>query len=248
MLPDIEVDDVTARQWGQDGTNDPRHEIIRAVEDCLRSGWARVHLSGVGQREEALADAFRGVGVLRASRRSTTSVIDALIPVSQESALPRSLSVRFGTGELPFHTDGAHLRVPPRLLVLYCAMDEERRPTRLLHWDAVERGLSDPQQLRREVFRYRSGRDSFLDTIAASHREYVRLDPGCMVPATRRADTLLGEIRERMTVLESEDEMWEAGAALVIDNWRVLHGRGQAERAGARVLFRLQLDLYPSAQ
>lgn len=225
-----------------------RSPVKAAVESCLNYGWSRLEIPLTGNDPALLADLFQIVGVLRRSRLVRRATVDTLIPTRSGEARAMSLSARFGTGELPMHVDGAHLLLPPRLLVLYCVANTEDRPTRLLPWDRLSAALPNSQRLQREVFCYRSGRRSFLDSIASWDRAFIRFDPGCMAAATRGARGLLHDVEERLRSLSADEIHLAAGSAIVIDNWRVLHGRGLAQREGERMLFRLQFDIHPSEQ
>ncbi len=198
-------------------------------------------MSWVGGSSTTLAEAFQNVGVLRGSRRRGGPV-DRLVPMPTEIARSQSLSARFGSGAFPLHTDGAYLRRPPRLLVLYCVRDTERRPTRLLRWDLDPPSAGLLSKLHRETYWFQNGRHSFLDTIVAPQRGFVRFDSGCMIPATRQASATLVELSTRLSARPCDDVHWVDGMALIIDNWRVLHGRGTAASFGTRTLLRLQLD------
>ena len=105
------------------------------------------------------------------------------------------------------------------------------------------RHLPHPDRLSREVFYVRSGPRSFVDSILARDRAFVRFDPGCMMPATREAEVLAAEVLACLADSAPVDARWAAGQGRVIDNWRVLHSRGTASRPGDRTLLRGWLDL-----
>lgn len=176
---------------------------------------------------------YRGLGV-----------VHDLCPIEEGKARRGSLSAKHGLGAFPPHVDGAHLNVPPRLVVLWCVADQEGRPTLLYDWSRVESHLNR-QQVEREVFVYRSGRSSRTGTIIGRGRAFVRYDPGCMHPATRNAAALLSQVTGALATLVPDVIEWEAGEGLVFDNWRMLHARGAPRSSGHRHLLRIWLDPNP---
>ncbi len=217
--------------------------VRRAIHRAVEVGWAILALKEIGTEQAQLAAAFTSEGALRRSRTSSPGLVDLLTPTQANHSERRSLSAQYGLGEFPLHTDGAYQPQPPRLVVLYCAHDQGGRPTRLFRWDDAEWTAERRSDFDREVFFFRNGRRSFVDTITAPSRHFVRFDAGCMLPATRGAARLLAEVRAQSDNWHMSTVDWEPGRTLVIDNWRVLHGRGPAAATGRRLLFRLQLDL-----
>ena len=203
----------------------------------LRSrGW--VSLTASTDLKAAVIHVARGLGDIVPARRGAMAEIFS--PRTSEGARGASLSGRFGLGPLPFHCDTAHWLVPCRYVVLACqATGTVRSPTLLLdtrelHLSGSERALASSA-----VFCVRSGRRSFYASILDATRPFLRIDPGCMEPIGEdavEAIKLFSRERERTTALAFD---WAAGDILVIDNWRVLHGRGnEAEADIGRTLVR----------
>jgi hypothetical protein len=156
-------------------------------------------------------------------RRGGPSVT-TLRPLDRGDSPENSLSAKYGKGDQPLHTDGAHLAKPPDVVILACE-ETSGTPTRL--W-TMRRGLftfTPPRHVRHGVFLVANGKDSFFST--AYSDVHFRYDPGCMVPCDARA-------RETVRYFDAEIESalehsWdEAGKFLVIDNRNVLHGRASA--------------------
>jgi alpha-ketoglutarate-dependent taurine dioxygenase len=120
-----------------------------------------------------------------ASRRGVP-LVDCLMLTKHEDAHPRSISALYGTGEFPFHTDGAYMRVPPRFTLLRLIEGKSDRITLLQ--DAYALPFSDEE--RREMFRdvrvVNGGRARFLTTVfnnsLVSGSTIVRHDHCCMRP------------------------------------------------------------------
>nr|WP_244571479.1 TauD/TfdA family dioxygenase [Mesorhizobium carmichaelinearum] len=72
----------------------------------------------------------------------------------------------------------------------------------------------------------RTGRRSFYSTILSPDRVFLRYDPGCLEAVDERGQAALRLMERRLAGGSPEVHHWHQGDILVIDNWRVLHGRG----------------------
>jgi hypothetical protein len=206
------------------------------VSAAQREGWA----SGSGD-----VDSIRRQGELFAwaevpTRRGDPSV-SVLRPTEPSAAQPRSLSVQFGLGLQPLHTDGAHLAKPPDIVVL---VSSHPSSTPTLVWVADLRMVksqgapgSMSAAFEHGMFLVHSGRDSFYAPVLAGGR--YRYDPGCMTACDARArevEDYLGAQLAQATAFE-----WTSGGqVLVLDNRRVLHARAAvAENDTSRELIRV---------
>ena len=216
--------------------------LSQAVMVALREGLGRFELPPDTTSSQLAA----GLPPLVAAREYRRKEDVHYLSMPERNARPGTLSAVHGWKPFPPHVDGAHLESPPRLVVLWCAADDERRPTLLYRWSDVE-AMVERNLIEREVFEYRSGRSSRVSTIVSGDREYVRYDPGCMRPATKRASDLLKLIGTILTDQPPRMIQWVAGDGVVIDNWSMLHARGTPENSGSRQLLRMWLDLKENA-
>lgn len=221
---------------------DDRLRLTKAIADAEKHGWALTNLESVGQDENRLRQACAPPAPLTGVGRCHKKAKTILVPRSADRLSTTSLSAVHGEGAFPLHTDGAHIAQPDRWIVLYCAADEQNRPTLLQHWREIETLVSQRELLAREVFYFCNGRRSFADTISCPTREFVRFDQNCMAPATTRANRLLRDVDYLLQTQSPTEISWYVGNAIVIDNWRILHGRGRANSDGARILFRQTLS------
>jgi hypothetical protein len=167
-----------------------------------------------------------------------------LRPVTESAAHPNSLSAVHGLGQQPLHTDGAHLQVPPDVLV-FIAERPSATPTQLWRPDAPGRRSGpltmSPAALDHGMFLVRNGRDSFY--ASAQSESGYRYDPGCMTPRDARAR----EVHEYFEQQSSRAcvHKWSAAyQVLVVDNRRALHARsavadGDLDRELTRIAFRI---------
>jgi alpha-ketoglutarate-dependent taurine dioxygenase len=172
------------------------------------------------------------------------SLCDTLIPTAANAAQAKSLSKLYDVGEFPLHMDTAHWPTPCRYLLLACITPgSARRPTMLLDTRRVPINGEQLSLLHTAPVRVKNGRNSFFSTIASKSRPFIRFDPGCMTPTSPegfQAMTILS--RENWpTSLEYLD--WLPGLIVIIDNWRVLHGRAKANIPDAdRKLLRISIQ------
>lgn len=145
-------------------------------------------------------------------------------PTRREDAPPNSLSAQFGLDAQPLHTDGAHERQPPEVVLLASANSNET-PTRLLRipddaWTPQFRDACD-----HGVFKVRNGANSFLCHATLGYRG-LRFDPGCMHACDQRSTEVARSLTTLEDRIEPTEHRWKAKDLLLIDNRRTLHGRG----------------------
>jgi Taurine catabolism dioxygenase TauD, TfdA family len=204
-----------------------------------REGWAWIpNLPGMDF--DALASAIGPVIKCRAGETRK-----ALVPYSIDAAPRYSMSAITGTGAQPMHTDCAYFLLPPRYVMLRCESPGEAQCcTHLWILDPEALLASQHKALLRPGWVARGGgrRPAFYAQVlnrSSNGQPFLRFDPCCMTPP----DSDHAQIEEVTTVLtalsEARQFTWQRGNALVIDNWRCLHGRGVgAEHAPGRRLER----------
>jgi hypothetical protein len=161
--------------------------------------------------------------------RAGGNLLETLLPTNSATAKPRSLSKIHGFGEFPLHVDTAHWLTPCRYVVLGCASTgTARRPTLLLDTRRLPLSKTQLSLLHSTPFRITNGRNSFFSTILSKSRPFVRYDPGCMTPTTPEGAKVLEILARDPWAACIETVSWEPAMLVLIDNWRVLHGRPQA--------------------
>jgi Taurine catabolism dioxygenase TauD, TfdA family len=201
-------------------------------ERLQTDGWAslKLGLDGIPCLKERVTEIARSLGSVVVGPGGT--LVETISPRSETTARAASLSHRFGCGALPLHCDTAHWIIPCRYIVLACmAVGSVRTPTLLVN--AHDPNFSGEERLlaRSKCFLVRNGRKSFYASIVDSKRSFVRIDPGCMEPVTEASATamrLYDFERQRSRIISFD---WKAGDVLIIDNWRMLHGRGNETAA-----------------
>jgi alpha-ketoglutarate-dependent taurine dioxygenase len=214
------------------------HDRLEGMEENLiANGWAIFAAQGstVDTLQKLISGIAWQLGSPRASRKGG-DLVDHLRPTSVDAAKPKSLSALYGNGSFPWHTDGAHWPVPPRYLVIACVQASEITAATAI-WDAYQSHALNSQAARQANFRVCNGAHSFYATAASPLHSYYRYDPGCMSPLDSTAQSLQKEIEVEGASVSGQIA-WMPGLIAVIDNWRCLHRRANAEQDTARYLLR----------
>ena len=88
----------------------------------------------------------------------------------------------------------------------------------------------------------RTGRRSFYGTLLPPGGAFLRYDPGCLEAICDRGRVALALVAERLASTRPHEHHWAAGDILVIDNWRMLHGRAACDVGSGRSLARILID------
>ena len=207
-------------------------DIMRQMTDRLaHQGWSPFDLSSLVEAEVSgqLLKLASSLGAVVAARRNGAAC-ELLSPMNSQQAKYRSLSKIHSHGEFPLHNDLAHWPVPCRYIILACIdPGGGNRFTRLLDTKRMTLSRSQLSMLHSEPFRVANGRRSFFSTILTRSRAFIRYDSGCM-SALSPTGSVAEEIFSHHRWTEHIEAIhWRAGSALVIDNWRVLHGRSHSD-------------------
>jgi len=173
--------------------------------------------------------------------------IQTLRPTPQFEASPASYSGTYGLDTFPLHTDLAHWALPPRYFLLRCIEGDPRISTPVLDGLVLQSAIGTVALHRALVQPRRplAGRVSLLRLLDMSGGTptLLRWDERFIRPVTRQAsDTwgrvvkfLLGSVVRQMSLLQ-------CGDTLIIDNWRMLHGRSNAVSGTIRHVERAYLE------
>jgi L-asparagine oxygenase len=170
------------------------------------------------------------LGVPTSDTRSEGIVKD-LHPQESQSSPHNTLSARFGTGAFPLHTETAYWRNPARYVLLHCVSPGTGgRPTLLVD---VTPNLGDAARdaLRDSMWIVGRTRRPFLVNVLESAGSGLRLrfDPECMSPAEKPAERALQLLDAFLATQPAISIGWRHGDLLILDNHRVVHGRGSSE-------------------
>jgi L-asparagine oxygenase len=140
-------------------------------------------------------------------------------------------SGHYGLGAFPLHTDLAHWAVPPRYFLLRCVVGADDVFTHVLPWTRVAESVG-VDALRKAVFGVRKHRIGSSGLLRALSRQdgadIFRWDPLFIKPLNHHAQTIASAMLDspwRNEVVKIS--LNQPGDTLVVDNWRMLHGRGE---------------------
>jgi L-asparagine oxygenase len=167
--------------------------------------------------------------------------IDKLLPSSKiptvQSLRPRQIaevkenqySGHYGFDLFPLHTDLAHWMLPPRYLLLRCLVGTDDVFTNLLP-SAHVFGLLGTAALEKAVLRARKRHFACSGLVRALslYREdqVFRWDPVFLEPLNRHAEALGRTMLDpALDEAANRVRLQNPGDTLIIDNWRMLHGR-----------------------
>lgn len=164
-------------------------------------------------------------------------------PLHHEKAHPRSLSAKYGLNALPFHVELSHRTFPCRYVLLGCiAPGKSCSETKLIDWRNLGFSSDELSFLEQVPILVRNGRRSFYSTILNSDRTFLRYDPGCIEAIDERGEIAIQLVEQRLASGVVLEHKWSQGDILIIDNWRILHGRGASESGSDRRLLRTLID------
>jgi alpha-ketoglutarate-dependent taurine dioxygenase len=215
---------------------------IAEIEKIRKEGWLKKNISLVSKLELLKIGEMLGHPI---SSRMNSGLIDELIPLDKSYASKNSLSFNHGTKGFPLHTDTAYKKNPVKYIILYMKNPGSgSRPTLLVDgYESIKTPLIK-LKLESAIFKIKNGKYSFLSNMLENTPSGIRLrfDQGCMIPATRDSSIILNEYIEILRRQQMSLVDWSTGDLLIIDNWRMLHGRGTAKNDDSdRLLYRLNI-------
>ncbi|MGM8850119.1 TauD/TfdA family dioxygenase [Salinicola halophyticus] len=163
--------------------------------------------------------------------RRKRSIVEVLKPKPAGLAYASSLSAQYQLSSFPYHVDTAHWPTPCKYIVMGCkSPGRDARKTFLIDWKSLQLDDSDINLLKSAVFLVKDGARSFYSSIISDNNFFIRYDIGCMHaigPDSEIALQTLSSAFNKSIKIEIE---WEEDDILVLDNWRLLHGRGRSSK------------------
>lgn len=158
------------------------------------------------------------------------AAVHTLAPRDSCEAGPNTYSGLFGLCGFPYHTDMAHWRKPPRYLLLRCIVGYAEVPTPLVDGLALAEAVGR-DTLKRSLVRPRrrvAGSMSLLRLLEEQGDDgmLVRWDQTFIQPASDAGVRGYALFRDALVEAPSISvSLVERGDTLILDNWRMLHGR-----------------------
>ena len=174
--------------------------------------------------------AFSGLGAV--VRLPGVAEVQVLTPHRTDHAPPNTYSGNFGIQAFPLHTDLAHWFLPPRFFGLRCVIGSRHVSTSLVDIkDLIS--IVGRRNLTRALVRprrpVRRNRPLLrLLSCRGDGSEIFRWDSLFVVPATNESQAICETVADGLASIDPK-EVWleNPGDTLILDNWRMLHGRSQ---------------------
>jgi L-asparagine oxygenase len=152
-----------------------------------------------------------------------------LWPRSADLAGRNTYSSIFGMGAFPLHTDLAHWPTPPRYLLLRCIVGFEGVTTPLLDGAEVAATVGEGE-LAYGLVRPRRRLNGAMPLLSLLERradtDLLRWDEVFLQPASGAGVKAMDEFGAAIAAGSPiQIALAEPGDTLVVDNWRMLHGR-----------------------
>jgi len=155
--------------------------------------------------------------------------VQVLIPRLQTEATPNAYSGTYGQGSFPLHTDLAHWFTPPRYFALRCVTGGAGVSTLLIDSKDLVAEIGD-LPLRRALVHPRrpiEGSRPLLRLLDRREAEsFLRWDSLFVSPATKESAATCAAVKRSLSAPATfKFILLRRGDTLVVDNWRMLHGR-----------------------
>lgn len=211
------------------------------IQDVTRDGYAFIErFMPLRQTSEVLGLIGNAITLMVGNR------VHSLTP--QKNAPPNTYSGAYGFGAFPLHTDLAHWYLPPRYLMLRCVRGFDSVATFVKDGHEII-GEVGEAVLRRALVRPRRPICGKFPLLRLYGRDYeasgmLRWDERFIRPATDAGGLGVNRVRAFLAGLDGvRVVLSNPGDTLILDNWRVLHGRSAVpERCADRVIHRAYLE------
>ena len=204
------------------GTEEVRETVQAVQANLIEHGYVLLPQHRPSESSERVAESF-GETVTPWEG----GLVQRLVP--RAVSTPNTYSGNFGLGQFPLHTDLAHWRVPPRYLLIRCLKGYRDVPTLILDGRVLSKQIG-AETLTRAVVRSRRPQAGEMRLLRILQREagegLLRWDPLYLRPASRIGEIAVADMAKCVAAASPEPAvMAENGDTVIIDNWRMLHGR-----------------------
>lgn len=176
-------------------------------------------------------------------------LVQELLPTMPNLATPNTYSGNFGLGAFPLHTDLAHWAKPPRYLMLRCARGDADAQTKIVDGRLIVSALGSSVLERCLVRPRRPMKGAFHLLPIWQHssmpeKQIIRWDSIYLKPVNKHGETVFHAIEDCLSRIPLVAKvLLNKGDTLVLDNWRLLHGRSPVRNpASMRMIHRLYLS------
>jgi alpha-ketoglutarate-dependent taurine dioxygenase len=198
--------------------------MLREISKSVRQdGFAFLPTFRPGKASEEIAHLLGWLEII-----AGVPLVQTLSPKAKGASTLNLYSGNFGYSEFPLHTDLAHWFIPPRYILLRCRTGHNAVETMIKSFDKALVGVP-PTSVRRARFKPRRtvrGRGQLLPLLQQLDSNLIfRWDSLFIVPDNCEAFAISETLRQTVSQELMKLALSSAGDTLIIDNWRMLHGR-----------------------
>jgi L-asparagine oxygenase len=150
---------------------------------------------------------------------------NSITPNKPSGQFTSTLSKSYGLSEFPFHTDGAHFVIPPRWVILeYLGIEKSGTATLVTDTQPIIRLPTYEDIFYNQIYTVTGGPSTFLTTIVNTIIYSVpifRWNQLIMKPVNQKSHIRF----QNINFDEIHRLSWYPNQIVILDNWRVLHGR-----------------------
>jgi alpha-ketoglutarate-dependent taurine dioxygenase len=208
------------------------------LKELNNQGWTEV--DGVTSDSDILKIA-NDIGKIRP--HANNELIFSLKPSNGVYKLKGTLSNSYGFSDFPLHTDTAFWTKPVRYILLSSYKSSSSQTIIASFNSMLEKlSLSDLKSAERAIFRVRTIHSQFYTSLKFMENDIIgfKYDPNCMEPVNFHGKRFVENIKTVNT--ETTNVNWSGRKAVLIDNWKVLHGRTAVNPNENRELKRIYID------
>jgi alpha-ketoglutarate-dependent taurine dioxygenase len=167
-----------------------------------------------------------------------------LKPKNGLSSTKGTFSHKNGFNKFPLHTDTAFFVNPIRYMLL-SSNKPSATTTTLLHIKSLFEKLNEHEKkiASNAIFKVKTNETSFYTALLFKEHESkaIKYDPTCMFPANNSAKQIQTKFTELFKQIEVKHISWNEPKTVVIDNWKILHGRSEVNPDENRELKRIYI-------
>jgi len=172
-------------------------------------------------------------------------MVFTLKPKLECDSIKGTFSNKHGLSDFPLHTDTAFYKKPARYILMHSIKPSSCDTTILPKsnfWDLLTN--SDKRKAERAIYLVKTNKEQFYTSLIfrENNEEGLKYDSSCMLPINKYAKdfdrifkTILSEIRPLSV-------KWSENKTVILDNWKILHGRKSAQKDIKRELKRIYIN------
>lgn len=170
------------------------------------------------------------------------STVQSLSPRSKVDFPKNTYSGNYGRETFPLHTDLAHWHQPPRYFLLRCITPDPDVGTLILPFRKALTNISSSTKLR-AIFRPRRRVENKMFFLRFIQDEVCRWDPLFIKPENQEAEEVSSMLHDYKNDGVDHLILSRPAQTLIIDNWKVLHGRTDVKnKKSTRLVERVYLS------